>query len=365
MTLDAQLHEVTSELSSRDVAVPPFGTIMQASRRRRRRLAFAAIVVVLLTGTGLAFALRNQRSTVYVGPPCRSGATQSSPAGTVAEQSGAIGGSDYVAWVQPDGTYGIVLTIDGSAIGVGHIATSGLAIDAADAQYTAFKDTFGVLYGKAPISVAKVRLELDTGESAEGSVQSVPGQPFVLFAFGVMTLNRAGMVNGAPATAVFLDAAGAEVTRVEVVTGVVHTPCSVSGSGTEEGVRTLGLDAQMVQWLAEYDPAEVVLLQTQAGGADHTDAYELVTVLEFRRACRETNRAADIAASIPPGDPNNPIDDVMEPELQRLAQRNNSRSESARMFSELRDKLRARDIDSVRQWLATNCHDALPATGSG
>ena len=363
MTLDAQLRGAADALDAQDVPVPPLSSLMGARRVRRQRASFATLVVLLLVGAGLAYALRQRPEHVNVGPPraCRSGATQSSPTGTVAEASGAIAGTPFVAWIQADGVYGAVITINGSAVGFGHIATSGQSIDAMDAQFIAVDSTHAVLFGKAPTSVVKVRVLLDTSESSEGAVTPVTDQPFGLFAFGVTTFNQAGFVDNTKATATFLDAQGAEVAHLPLTTSVVHNPCALATPAPEDGFPSSSLTAQNEQWLSEYDPAEVAALLAQAGGADHTNAQELVSVLEYRRACRETRHAADVATPLSGDARRSAVDDIMQPELQRLAER--VLGDSAAMFDELRNKLGVGNIDSVMQWLG-DCPAALSPTTS-
>jgi len=364
MTLDAQLRGAGDALDAQDVPVPPLASLMRARRARRRRAAFATVVVLLFVGGGLAYALRNRPQHVNVGPPraCGSGATQSSPTGTVAEAAGAVAGTPFVAWIQADGVYGAVITINGSAVGFGHIATSGQSIDAADAQFIAVDSTHAVLFGKAPASVVKVRVQLDTTESAEGDVTRVAGEPFGLFAFGVTTFNQAGFVDTTKATASFLNAQGALVAHLPLTTSVFHGPCAVTTPVPENGFPSSQLTAQYEQWLTEYDPAEVAALLAQAGGAEHTNAQELVSVLEYRRACRETRHAADVATPLSGEARTTAVDDIMLPELQRLAER--TLGDSAQAFDEQRQKLNAGKIDEVRQWLS-DCPPPLePPTSS-
>jgi hypothetical protein len=135
----------------------------------------------------------------------------------------------------------------------------------------------------------------------------------------------------------------------------------VDGQPTPEQAQCLA------QQKLDYDPAEVAYLNAEADANDPgwvPDDQYLVSTLEYRRACRLTMRLANETASDAAPSRASTIDRVMPPELERLVSRTPTGDESAKMFRELADQLKAGEHDRVVTWLNNNCADALRWTQS-
>lgn len=128
--------------------------------------------------------------------------------------------------------------------------------------------------------------------------------------------------------------------------GRAHLP------GSEEGPPiTKDRAAQLAKWRSEYDQTEVAYVIEQGGGAPRPD-QEVVSVMEFRTACRVTRSAVQAATNAPADERAAVVDRVMQPELARLAERNlPPPDESAQMFRTLADDLKRGDAGTVLDWL--------------
>ncbi len=150
-----------------------------------------------------------------------------------------------------------------------------------------------------------------------------------------------------------LVAAGATVavadSRYSIGSGVDGTPSDAQAT-------------RLAQEKKDYNPAEIQYLLNQVGGASHTNDQELVGILEFRRACRETLHALSVATSTGPALRAAAVDAIMGPELQRLVDREPSDSQGSQMFRTLADQIKAGDNAAVHRWLEGprgNCTDAF------
>ena len=129
---------------------------------------------------------------------------------------------------------------------------------------------------------------------------------------------------------------------------------------TDEGYISPYRATHLKEWLKDYDPAEIDYLKA-TGTFSPTLELEVVT-LEFRQACRETARAESAAQAASSTDRASIVDGIMIPEIARLKDRNSARDESAKMFSDLAEKLKAGDYASVTDWLSGPsgaCTDAI------
>jgi hypothetical protein len=143
------------------------------------------------------------------------------PADALGSLTGTYQTARYTVIVNANGEVQFAVEWDGG--GLSTSASKSSAEDPATPKVGVFgfDQKFGVVYGKAPTSVDRVRLVLATGDSTEGPVQPVAGQPFVLFAFGIEAADPAGVAEDATGTAIFLDAAGDEISR-QPVTVTAH-----------------------------------------------------------------------------------------------------------------------------------------------
>ena len=96
-------------------------------------------------------------------------------------------------------------------------------------------------------------------------------------------------------------------------------------------------------WLTEYDPTEVALIETQAnGGVPDTG---LVSVLEYRRACRSTAAALDLARAQPGNSA--AIDGIMNPAIALLRERSQPPTFADEFFGGFATQLKAGHFDQV------------------
>ena len=96
-------------------------------------------------------------------------------------------------------------------------------------------------------------------------------------------------------------------------------------------------------WLTEYDPTEVALIETQAnGGVPDTG---LVSVLEYRRACRSTAAALDLARAQPGNSA--AIDGIMNPAIALLRERSQPSTFADEFFGGFATQLKAGHFDQV------------------
>jgi hypothetical protein len=139
---------------------------------------------------------------------------------------------------------------------------------------------------------------------------------------------------------------------------VATTPLHVLQPGEEDYMPAERL-ANMPQFLKEYDAAEVQYLVNMVGGRDHTSDMELVGTLEFRRACRETQRMLDRTAHTSAVDTAAIVDGTIQPQAQRLIDREPDKSQAAQMFRDLGARIKRGDRAGAQAWLSSNCSDAL------
>ena len=113
------------------------------------------------------------------------------------------------------------------------------------------------------------------------------------------------------------------------------------GSGTD-GLPSPTQEAALAIEKTQYDPAEVQLLlnRARANGNVPTD-QALVSVLEFRNACRQLLLATTAAEAAPADRVASVVDPIMNPEIARLTARQPAGSESNQLFAS-----RTRQIDT-------------------
>jgi hypothetical protein len=134
------------------------------------------------------------------------------PTDAFATKAGVIGGYSYVAFLQLDGSGGILLTPpDGPPRIRGGWVAAWAALDSPFPGMIVFKNQrFGVVYGRAPNAATRVRVTLDSGDSFEGPVEPIAGQPCGIYAFGVEFQHPEPAPN---ATALYLTPDGAKVAQ--------------------------------------------------------------------------------------------------------------------------------------------------------
>jgi hypothetical protein len=132
-----------------------------------------------------------------------------------------------------------------------------------------------------------------------------------------------------------------------------------AGSGVD-GKPTPAQARRLSQQKRDYDPAEIADLVAQAR-ADHwtMDDQYLVSTLEFRRACRTTLQVANQADALDEGERADLVDSIMQPEVERLIDRDPAGSESRAMFQDLAVRIVSGDSDGARTWLESNCVHAF------
>jgi hypothetical protein len=138
------------------------------------------------------------------------------------------------------------------------------------------------------------------------------------------------------------------------------------GSGID-GAPTPEQAQRLAEQKLEYDPAELEYLIAQATSEPHgsvPDDQNLVGTLEFRRACRVTLRLAVDTATDDPDLRASTVDQIMDAQRQRLADREPTGDQSVQMFGELADRINAGDGYGVVGWLNGTCPDALRWTQS-
>jgi hypothetical protein len=152
---------------------------------------------------------------VASGSAATTGAMPTPPPDALGSFSSTYQSAKYTVYVNPNGELQFTVQWDGGGLS---LATGNSTEDAAtpNAGVFGFDQRFGVFYGKAPTSVDRVRLELPTGDSTEGSLQPVAGQSFGLFAIGLEVVDPSAVAEDAKGTAIFLDAAGNELSRQSV-----------------------------------------------------------------------------------------------------------------------------------------------------
>jgi hypothetical protein len=132
------------------------------------------------------------------------------------------------------------------------------------------------------------------------------------------------------------------------------------GSGTD-GLPTPAQQATLAREKAQYDPAEVQLLlnQAKANGNVPTD-QALVSVLEFRNACRQLLVAATAAESVPAERVASVVDPIVLPEVSRLTARQPAGSESNQLFAGYTREIDAGHAAKVLRAIGRNfCIDVI------
>jgi len=132
---------------------------------------------------------------------------------------------------------------------------------------------------------------------------------------------------------------------------------SVPGS---EGYTSPYRAAHLQDWLDGDDQAEIEYLRRT--GEYQPTLLDMVVTMEFRIACRETERARVAAVAADPGDRASVVDGIMAPEIARLADRTEPPDQTVAMFTDLANKLKAGDPGYVADWLSGqhgSCVDAL------
>ncbi len=111
------------------------------------------------------------------------------------------------------------------------------------------------------------------------------------------------------------------------------------------------------QWLSEYDPADIAYLRAEWADASDLD---LVTTLEFRRACRVTQQTWLHSTTLAGTERQLTIHRAMDPEIDLLQTRKPSdKDQSASFFEHIRDRMVAGDMAYMTGIFDHDCADTL------
>lgn len=106
-------------------------------------------------------------------------------------------------------------------------------------------------------------------------------------------------------------------------------------------------------WIHDYDPQEAAWLE-RAGHAPLTD-MQLVTTLEFRRACRVLDLTLQDAQAADAAERAMIVDRLMAPQIQRLNERMAEADDSASYFTKLATQMTAGDFTKAQQFVSNDC----------
>jgi hypothetical protein len=135
-----------------------------------------------------------------------------------------------------------------------------------------------------------------------------------------------------------------------------------SATQSQEDQWPKGAQDQFSTWIADYDPAEVSFLRDQAEKSEHASMRddELVSVMEYRIACRTLNGALQAAQeATSPADRSAAVAQASDGMIARLLQRQTIQSDSYAAFDKEIGGLQAGDIETTQRFLNGNCARAL------
>ena len=134
------------------------------------------------------------------------------------------------------------------------------------------------------------------------------------------------------------------------------TTLALDAEPGSEGYVSPGKAAMYPVWVDEYDPAEVRWLEG-AAGAPLTD-QQLVTRLEYRRACRTLDRTYAEVVAAPPDERATIVDRLLEPQIERLRERESDGSTTDALYERIAAGLIDGDVRLAEQQILS-CQESI------